>query len=90
MNLILAQITSNDNLFLGVITTAGGAMAAAIAHVYFASNNKDKALVDMVVAKNKEVVEVVSKEFEECKKDAEASEAADKAAFEKRYEPSAN
>ena len=69
MNLILAQITSNDNLFLGVITTAGGAMAAAIAHVYFASNNKDKALVDMVVAKNKEVVEVVSKEFEECKKD---------------------
>ena len=28
--------------------------------------------------------------FEECKKDAEASEAAEKAAYEKRYEPSAN
>ena len=69
MNLILAQITSNDNLFLGLVTTGGGAMAAAIAHIYLASGNKDKALVEMVVAKNKEVVEIVQKELDECKKD---------------------
>ena len=69
MIFLLAQITSNDNLFLGLITTGGGAMAAAIAHQYFASSAKDKAVVEMVLAKNKEVVEVVQKEFDECKKD---------------------
>ena len=58
MNLILAQITSNDNLFLGVITTAGGSMAAAIVHLYFRDSTKGKDLVDMV-----------TKEFTECKKD---------------------
>lgn len=58
MNLIFAQITSNDNLLLGIITTAGGAMAAAIVHLYFRDSTKSKDLVDMV-----------SKEFTECKKD---------------------
>jgi hypothetical protein len=58
VNLIFAQITSNDNLLLGIITTAGGAMAAAIVHLYFRDSTKSKDLVDMV-----------SKEFTECKKD---------------------
>jgi hypothetical protein len=57
MNL-LAQITSNDNLLLGVIATAGGAMSTAIVHLYFRDATKGKELVDMV-----------SKEFTECKKD---------------------
>lgn len=56
--IFLAQITSNDNLFLGVITTAGGSMAAAIVHLYFRDSTKGKDLVDMV-----------TKEFTECKKD---------------------
>jgi hypothetical protein len=59
MNL-LAQITSNDNLLLGVIATAGGAMSTAIVHLYFRDATKGKELVDMV-----------SKEFTECKKDRE-------------------
>jgi gas vesicle protein len=54
----LAQITSNDNLLLGIIVTAGGAMAGAITHLYFRDATKSKELVDMV-----------SKEFTECKKD---------------------
>jgi hypothetical protein len=54
----LAQITSNDNLLLGVIATAGGAMSTAIVHLYFRDATKGKELVDMV-----------SKEFTECKKD---------------------
>jgi gas vesicle protein len=54
----LAQITSNDNLLLGIIVTAGGAMAGAITHLYFRDSTKSKELVDMV-----------SKEFTECKKD---------------------
>ena len=54
----LAQITSNDNLLLGIITTAGGAMAGAIVHLYYRDATKGKELVDMV-----------SKEFTECKKD---------------------
>jgi hypothetical protein len=56
--LFLAQITSNDNLLLGIIVTAGGAMAGAITHLYFRDATKSKELVDMV-----------SKEFAECKKD---------------------
>jgi gas vesicle protein len=56
--MFLAQITSNDNLLLGIITTAGGAMAGAIVHLYFRDATKSKELVDMV-----------SVEFTECKKD---------------------
>ena len=59
MNL-LAQITSNDNLLLGVITTAGGAMAGAIVHLYFRD-----------ATKGKELVEMVSAELVECKTDRE-------------------
>jgi len=56
--IFLAQITSNDNLLLGIIVTAGGAMAGAITHLYFRDATKSKELVDMV-----------SKEFTECKRD---------------------
>jgi hypothetical protein len=56
--IFLGQITSNDNLLLGIIVTAGGAMAGAITHLYFRDATKSKELVDMV-----------SKEFTECKKD---------------------
>jgi gas vesicle protein len=56
--IFLAQITSSDNLLLGIIVTAGGAMAGAITHLYFRDSTKSKELVDMV-----------SKEFAECKKD---------------------
>jgi hypothetical protein len=58
--IFLAQMTSNDNLLLGVIATAGGAMSTAIVHLYFRDATKGKELVDMV-----------SKEFTECKKDRE-------------------
>jgi hypothetical protein len=57
---LLAQITSNDNLLLGIISTAGGAMAGAIVHLYYRDATKGKELVDMV-----------SKEFTECKEDRE-------------------
>ncbi len=56
--IVLSQITSNDNLLLGIIVTAGGAMAGAITHLYFRDSTKSKELVDMV-----------SREFSECKKD---------------------
>lgn len=56
--IFLAQITSNDNLLLGLITGAGSAMAGAIIHLYYRDSTKSKELVDMV-----------SREFTECKKD---------------------
>ena len=54
----LAQMTSNDTTFIGVATTIVGALAGAVVHLYFRDATKSKELVDMV-----------SKEFAECKKD---------------------
>jgi hypothetical protein len=54
----LAQMTSNDTTFIGVATTIVGALAGAVVHLYFRGSTQSKELVDMV-----------SKEFTECKKD---------------------
>jgi gas vesicle protein len=51
-------MTSNDTTFIGVATTIVGALAGAVVHLYFRDSTKSKELVDMV-----------SKEFTECKKD---------------------
>jgi len=56
--IFLAQMTSNDTTFIGVATTIVGALAGAVVHLYFRDSTKSKELVDMV-----------SKEFTECKKD---------------------
>ena len=56
----LAQLTSNDTTFIGVATTIVGALAGAVVHLYFRGSTQSKDLVDMV-----------SKEFSECKKDRE-------------------
>jgi uncharacterized membrane protein len=56
--IVLAQMTSNDTTFIGVATTIVGALAGAVVHLYFRDSTKSKELVDMV-----------SKEFTECKKD---------------------
>jgi gas vesicle protein len=58
--IFLAQMTSNDTTFIGVATTIVGALAGAVVHLYFRDATKGKELVDMV-----------SKEFTECKKDRE-------------------
>ena len=55
---VLAQMTSNDTTFIGVATTIVGALAGAVVHLYFRGSTQSKELVDMV-----------SKEFAECKKD---------------------
>ena len=57
---LLAQLTSNDTTFIGVATTIVGALAGAVVHLYFRGSTQSKDLVDMV-----------SKEFMECKKDRE-------------------
>jgi len=54
----LAQMTSNDTTFIGVATTIVGALAGAVVHLYFRGSTQSKDLVEMV-----------SKEFAECKKD---------------------
>ena len=54
----LAQMTSNDTTFIGVATTIVGALTGAVVHLYFRGSTQSKELVDMV-----------SKEFTECKKD---------------------
>ena len=56
--LSLAQMTSNDTTFIGVATTIVGALAGAVVHLYFRGSTQSKDLVDMV-----------SREFAECKKD---------------------
>jgi uncharacterized membrane protein len=56
--IVLAQMTSNDTTFIGVATTIVGALAGAVVHLYFRGSTQSKDLVDMV-----------SKEFTECKKD---------------------
>jgi hypothetical protein len=56
--IFLAQMTSNDTTFIGVATTIVGALAGAVVHLYFRGSTQSKELVDMV-----------SKEFTECKKD---------------------
>jgi len=58
--IVLAQLTSNDTTFIGVATTIVGALAGAVVHLYFRGSTQSKDLVDMV-----------SKEFMECKKDRE-------------------
>jgi uncharacterized membrane protein len=58
--IFLAQMTSNDTTFIGVATTIVGALAGAVVHLYFRDATKSKELVDMV-----------SVEFMECKKDRE-------------------
>jgi len=54
----LAQLTSNDTTFIGVATTIVGALTGAVVHLYFRGSTQSKDLVDMV-----------SREFAECKKD---------------------
>jgi hypothetical protein len=56
--IFLAQLTSNDTTFIGVATTIVGALTGAVVHLYFRGSTQSKELVDMV-----------SKEFTECKKD---------------------
>ena len=56
--LLLAQMTSNDTTFIGVATTIVGALAGAVVHLYFRGSTQSKELVDLV-----------SREFAECKKD---------------------
>ena len=56
--IVLAQMTSNDTTFIGVATTIVGALAGAVVHLYFRGSTQSKDLVDMV-----------SREFAECKKD---------------------
>ena len=56
--IVLGQMTSNDTTFIGVATTIVGALAGAVVHLYFRGSTQSKDLVDMV-----------SKEFAECKKD---------------------
>jgi hypothetical protein len=58
--MLLAQMTSNDTTFIGVATTIVGALTGAVVHLYFRGSTQSKDLVDMV-----------SKEFMECKKDRE-------------------
>ena len=55
---VLAQMTSSDTTFIGVASTIVGALAGAVVHLYFRDSIKSKELVDMV-----------SKEFAECKRD---------------------
>jgi len=57
---VLGQMTSNDTTFIGVATTIVGALAGAVVHLYFRGSTQSKELVDMY-----------SKEFTECKKDRE-------------------
>jgi hypothetical protein len=54
----VAQMTSNDTTFIGVATTIVGALTGAVVHLYFRGSTQSKDLVDMV-----------SREFAECKKD---------------------
>jgi hypothetical protein len=56
--IVLAQMTSNDTTFIGVATTIVGALTGAVVHLYFRGSTQSKDLVDMV-----------SREFAECKKD---------------------
>jgi len=56
--IFLAQMTSNDTTFIGVATTIVGALAGAVVHLYFRGSTQSK-----------EIVDLVSKEFAECKKD---------------------
>ena len=56
--IVLAQMTSNDTTFIGVATTIVGALAGAVVHLYFRGSTQSKDLVDMV-----------SREFAECKRD---------------------
>jgi hypothetical protein len=58
--IVLGQMTSNDTTFIGVATTIVGALTGAVVHLYFRGSTQSKDLVDMV-----------SKEFMECKKDRE-------------------
>jgi len=58
MFLLLAQMTSNDTTFIGVATTIVGALAGAVVHLYFRGSTQSK-----------EIVDLVSREFAECKKD---------------------
>ena len=58
MNLILAQMTSNDTTFIGVATTIVGALAGAVVHLYFQNSTIRKDLTD-----------TVAKELVECKTD---------------------
>lgn len=58
MNVILAQITSNDTTFIGVATTIVGALAGAVVHLYFQNS-----------AIRKDLTDTVAKELVECKTD---------------------